>query len=670
MIKKLVLVVLIVSLHLVGTAHASAPAHVVNINQGKIITTDPVQDARFGSAIAVDGDTLVIGAPGANGNVNRSGAAYVYQNTSGVWTQAARLTASDGAANDLFGRSVAIHNGVIVVGANGSDSAGPNAGAAYVFNRNGSLWTEAQKLLPAQAGDAYFGFSIAIHNDTIAVGAPYSNSGFTNSGSVYLFDAGPGGWTQTARFATSTGGAVLSDLFGWDVALNNDLLVVGAYLADKVHVYSRSGSTWQNTGQIRGNDTQTNDRFGYSVATDGARILVGATHDDDTGNNAGSAYLFALAGGVWQQTSKFVPGLSHSPSGSNFGWAVDLAGDRAVIGAPNHKGLQDKEESGAAYLYRHNGSNWLMDGLLTANDANQFDHLGTALALSSLHSLAGAPDSIVNPANAGAVYYFDTPGDGGQPIPPQVCLSEESSTEEVLPGMTLTWASAVRCSAAPDQGSYQFDLLVEAGAANTGQAVVQSITLTHTTPRIDDQPPPATIELVTGLPLTIAANESQTFGVTGAYQLAEAGLAKLANLHFCAAGYQQSSGEPFYLGLNAFLRGPGTDDDDNNLSISPAINHIAVLPRSNAATVYWRTDQPATSAVTYSPSASPELLQTITRGCLVRENHQILLTGLLPETVYTFQVHSKSGVDGASSSAEVSFATNDSLFMFLPIINP
>lgn len=253
----------------------------------------------------------------------------------------------------------------------------------------------------------------------------------------------------------------------------------------------------------------------------------------------------------------------------------------------------------------------------------------------------------------------------------QVCVAEEQSSEEVASGIILTWDSALRCKDAPLSGEYTFDVQVTAAVTNTEVASLQAVTLTHTTPRLFDQGPDASVDLVTGLPFTITAGQMQTFTVVGVYELAASGAAKLANLHFCATGIDAATHQPFYLGLNAFLRGPGMDDDDNGAlpTLPPVIGPVQVTPGlPGSVRIDWQTDVPATSEVIFYPSGSPGLQQTVNRGCLTAESHQIAVSGLLPATDYTYKVRSRTGVDSVASSAALTFTTPNFFRAFLPLI--
>lgn len=674
---QFMLVLTVLLLSVIFARYQPVQADPMVTETAQLTAPDATMEVQFGLSVAISGETAVIGAPAAVDDAILTGATYVFTWDGAAWMPAAKLVASDGQAGDLFGAAVAIHDNHIVVGAPSHDEAGANSGAVYVFTYDGSDWAESDKLLPSAVGDTFFGFSVALDNGAIAVGAPYSDSGITNSGAAYVFEADDDAWTEVARFATGGGGAVLSDLFGWAVALHGDLLLVGAHLDDIAYLFNRDDMMgWQETAVLSGDDTQTGDRFGFSLATNGVRVLVGAPHDNDAGTNAGSAYLFTFDGSDWQQEAKLLPTGATPLNGATFGWSVGLAGETAVIGAPNGEGVEDVEESGLAFLYEYDGADWLEADTLTASDAAAFDHLGTAVSVTAAGVLVGAPDSDAAEQGAGAAYYFALDGAPPPPPPPppppgdvEVCLAEEQSSEEVLPGITLTWDSAFRCLNAPEEGVYEFNVIVEADADSTALAVVQAITLTHTTPRPLNVAPDASVDDVTGLPFTIAAGEVHTFTVSGEYELAAAGVARLANLHFCATGYDDATGTPFYLGLNTFLRGSGFGNDDLGglAQFVPVISQINVTPGPGIASISWRTDLPATSAVTLYPTDSPEQAQTVNRGCLVAETHQLPVSGLRPETNYTFQVQSRTGLDGLATSETLTFTTPDFVQLYLPL---
>ena len=176
-----------------------------------------LQDDLFGSSVAIAGDTIVVGAWWDDDNGEASGSAYVFTRTGTTWTEQAKLTASDGAAFERFGFSVAIAGDTIVVGAYLDD----NVGSAYVFTRTGTIWTQQAKLLGSDGAPSNFGISVAIVGDTIVVGAREASYVFTRTGTT---------WIEQAKLAASDGAG--SDQFGYSVTIAGNTVVVGAYWDD------------------------------------------------------------------------------------------------------------------------------------------------------------------------------------------------------------------------------------------------------------------------------------------------------------------------------------------------------------------------------------------------------------------------------------------------------
>ena len=208
-----------------------------------------------------------------------------------------KLTASDGAADDEFGYSVAIDGEYALVGAYGDDDNGNYSGSAYVFKRDGSSWTQQAKLVASDgaAGD-YFGYSVAIDGEYSLVGAYGDDDNGSTSGSAYVFKRDGSSWTQQAKLVASDGAA--GDYFGYSVALDGEYALMGAFLDDdkgsksgSAYVFKRDGSSWTQQAKLVASDGAVDDYFGYSVAIDGEYALVGAYRDDDKGTNSGSAYV-------------------------------------------------------------------------------------------------------------------------------------------------------------------------------------------------------------------------------------------------------------------------------------------------------------------------------------------------------------------------------------------
>lgn len=348
----------------------------------------PAGDA-FGSSVAIWGDLLVVGAPnedsaasGVDGDQNdnsadASGAAYVFRREGTLWIQEAYLKASNTEASDSFGRSVALWDGVLAVGATGEDSGSPgvngdqsdnsmqDSGAVYIFTRNGSSWTQEAYLKASNPGNNdegvtifgdLFGISLALSKDTLAVGASRENSGTTgvngdqndssasNSGAVYVFRRTDVGWAQEAYLKASNTGT--EDLFGVSVSIWEDLLAVGASLEDSsalgisgdqnnddasgsgaVYLFRRSGTAWAQESYIKASNTNAGDVFGRSVALHGELLAVGASgegsstagingdEDDNSLSGSGAVYLFRRSAGSWIQDGYV---KASNPGGTSF----------------------------------------------------------------------------------------------------------------------------------------------------------------------------------------------------------------------------------------------------------------------------------------------------------------------------------------------------------------
>lgn len=282
----------------------------------------------FGYSVAVDGDTAVIGAINDNAT---SGAAYVYTRTGTAWSLQQELTAADGAANDEFGYAVAISGNTALIGAAVKND---GQGYVYAFTRSGTVWAQSQEFTEPGAGapDDCFGCSLALSGTTALVGADGANG---NVGAAFVYTNSGGTWVAQGQGFL---GANVGDFFGFSVALGpaGDTAVVGAFgtasEAGSAYVFTRTGATWSQQTVLAAGDPHAGDRFGYSVAAGSGAALVGAY----ASGTAGAAYAFTQSGTAWSQSSKLVPA---DPTGADsFGASVALSGTTAIVGAYQHGG--------------------------------------------------------------------------------------------------------------------------------------------------------------------------------------------------------------------------------------------------------------------------------------------------------------------------------------------
>jgi hypothetical protein len=380
---------------------------------------------NFGSSVAISGDTIVVGAEkedsdatGVNGaqdndNASGSGAAYVFTRSDGVWSQQAYLKASNTGNNDRFGDAVAISGDTLVVGArsedsnatgvngDGDDNSADSAGAAYVFTRDGTTWSQQAYLKASNSEESdMFGEFVAIDGDTVVIGAVFEDSNATgvdgiqtdnslqNSGAAYVFNRVGESWSQQAYLKASNTG--YSDCFGSVVTISGDTLVVGAFheesnatgvdgnesdnsasSAGAAYVFTRDGSTWSQQAYLKASNTGRWDNFGWSAALAGDMLVVGANCEESnaTGVNgdqlnnsmacAGAAYVFTRTGGVWSQQA-YLKATNTDVEDYMGEEVIAISGNTILVGAMGEdsnaigvNGLQSDNSSsfsGAAYV--------------------------------------------------------------------------------------------------------------------------------------------------------------------------------------------------------------------------------------------------------------------------------------------------------------------------------
>src|SRR5262245_24024502 len=333
------------------TAVYPAPIDPTLSQEAKLTAGDAASDDQFGAAVAISGETAVVGAPVDDTAAGpNAGSAYVFVRSGAGWSQQAKLTASDASAGALFGFSVAVAGDTVVVGASGDNML---AGSAYVFVRSGTGWSQQAKLTASDAasGDR-FGDAVGISGDTVVVGASDAAS---DAGAAYVFVRSGTSWRQQAKLTASDAAAF--DLFGRALAVTGDSAVIGVVSdataagtnAGSAYVFVRSGTSWSQQAKLTASDAAAFDTFGLSVAVSGDTAVVGAISDDtDAGPDAGSAYVFARSGTSWSQQAKLT--ASDAAASDQFGRAVAVSGDTAVVGAPF-----DDTIAGSVYLFVRSG---------------------------------------------------------------------------------------------------------------------------------------------------------------------------------------------------------------------------------------------------------------------------------------------------------------------------
>ncbi|MBK7704793.1 MAG: VCBS repeat-containing protein [Acidobacteria bacterium] len=395
------------------------PAMAGWIERQKITSSPRGVGAQFGNAVAINGNTMVVGARFDSTTASQAGAAYVFVLSGGTWTQQAVLLANDGATSDKFGYSVAISEDTIVVGAYNDDSPFSNAGSAYVFVRSGTSWSFQQKLTASDAAaDDQFGVSVAIGGPTIFVGANFSDQpSNSDAGAVYRFSQSGMVWTQTQKLVP-IGGVILGDHFGESVATSGNKLVVGSPGADipftaagSVYVFIEGGGgvfTMQDKISIPGG--ANGDSFGASVAIEGNTFVGGATqYSPVVGQTAyGAAYVYEFNGAAWVSQGRLV--ADDGGSVDRFGWSVAVSDNTIAVGARDDDTVAGGTDAGSAYVFVRSGANWGQQQKIAPPDPFNGDRFGSGVALSFGNLVVGAAEKALSAPNGqGAAYYFVRP---------------------------------------------------------------------------------------------------------------------------------------------------------------------------------------------------------------------------------------------------------------------
>jgi hypothetical protein len=375
---------------------------------------------RFGAALATRGSTLVIGSPDDN---SLTGAVYVFErNESGAdsWDQVKKITAFDAAAYDNFGAAVDIDGDTLAVGAPGDDDDGESSGSVYIFERNqGGVdeWGVITKLTASDAGPSdMFGISVSIDRGRVLVGASHGEG---TQGAAYLFERNYGGadaWGQVTRMIASDGG--VNHYFGNAVDLDVDTAVIGSYWDDyngleagAAYIFARNTSIpddWEQIRKVTPVDAGAGDEFGTSVSIHGQFVIVGAPGNDDEGAYTGAAYIFRrnyTGEDMWGQIEKLT--ADDRLVGDHFGTSVDLDVDTAVVGAVGVYTAAD--DAGAAYVFERNQGGmyqWDHVQLLTASNGGFVSNYGSAVGIAFPWIVIGASNHNVVGSGSGAAYVY------------------------------------------------------------------------------------------------------------------------------------------------------------------------------------------------------------------------------------------------------------------------
>jgi len=396
----------------------------------------------FGSDIEINSDATyaIIGSDrDTQGTGTNKGAAYVYTRSGSTWTEQAKLIASDTQYNDYFGCSVSIsEDGMYAIAGAFNEDGGAGdptsrAGAAYIYVRSGSSWSQQAKLIPSNVGANYdFGWAVSMSGDGtyVLVGAKADASTVSGGGAVYVFTRSGSTWTQQTKLEASD--LQSSDGFGWDIEVNSDATyaIIASRLEDggpgdpsgnvgAAYIFTRSGSTWTEQARLNPsipNGVGAGQVNSVSMNSDCSTVVLGASyHASSISTYAGLAYIFTRSGSTWtEQAVLEAPdggdddafGLKISMSSNGNYVAISAYGEDGGVGNPT-------SNSGAAYVFERDGSTWSQQTKLTASDTQAGDRFGSGIGISGDASYiivganeedGGAGDPL---SNAGVAYVYE-----------------------------------------------------------------------------------------------------------------------------------------------------------------------------------------------------------------------------------------------------------------------
>jgi hypothetical protein len=466
-------------------------------SEQRIQATDTQQNDYFGTSVSIDGDYAIVGAFYKN---TGTGAAYIFKRDTGTgtWAQQTKLTANDIQAGDRFGVSVSISGDYAIVGAQWEDTGGAaNAGAAYIYKRTGTTWSEIKKLTAdnRQQSDE-FGYSVSISGNYAIVGALFEDTSGDNAGAAYIYEAPnliPNLTQDNYNKLTLNS---LTDVQRSRLTLNSNTYTangpVSKFFVNEPGTYevSASGSdayaivkktvsapitlieadiAWNDYTQmdtteqkITASDAQASALFGWSVSISGDYAIVGSHYEDTGGTNAGAAYIYKrdASTGVWGSEQKIK--ASDKEQSDQFGYSVSISGDYAIVGAF----LEDTggANAGAAYIYKRDATTgvWGSEQKIQAGDKQTTDRFGISVSISGDYAIVGAYREDTGGTDAGAAYIFKRdPSTGTWTQQQKIQASDKQAGDEYGRSVSISGDYAI-------VGSHYEDT----GATNAGAAYI------------------------------------------------------------------------------------------------------------------------------------------------------------------------------------------------------
>ncbi len=372
-----------------------------------------------------------------------------------------KIKAADGAASDYFGSAVSISGDTAIVGGYQDDDSGSSSGSAYIFKSDGTgNWKQVAKLVANDgAASDYFGFAVSISGDTAIVGAYLDDDNGVDSGSAYIFqDDGNMNWEQIDKLTADDGAS--SDYFGRAIAISGDTAIIGAYRDDdngsssgSAYIFKDDGmGNWTQVDKLTAADGASSDNFGYAVSVSGDAAIIGAYGDDDNGSDSGSAYIFQDDGtGNWEQVDKLI--ADDGAAADYFAFSVSISGDTVIAGS--HYDDDNGDRSGSAYIFKDDGTgNWEQIDKLTAGDGASSDYFGSAVSISGDTAIAGSHYDDDKGSGSGSAYIFQGDGTGNWAQIDKLTADDGASSDFFGSSVSISGDNAIAGSYYDDDNGY------------------------------------------------------------------------------------------------------------------------------------------------------------------------------------------------------------------------
>ena len=391
--------------------------------QGEVIPSpaDADEGSFWGHSVDINGTTLIAGS---GVDLDNNSNVYIMERRGETWEVLNHFPAPNQGQMDFFGHAVALEGNLAVIGApeqGGKPGVlGDGLGKVYVYRREGAGDFTLMKALKADdiQDRGWFGFSVDVSGTTLIASAPFHNE---EKGAVYVFGLEGTKWKQQAKLQADN--AAIKNRFGWDCAISDDTIVVGAPLAaapqrlsGTAYVFKRKGNVWRQVAQLIPHDGDGGDTLGVSVDVSQNRVILGANRDKNSGRRgSGSAYIFSEVEGAYTREAKLT--ADEIQEGAGFGFTVAIDVNRALVGAPATD-TERGDDSGAVYAFLKVGPDWELQATIIPDkgaDEEHNDNMGSAVALDgefgrhfNYAAVGVQGDATPKHPDGGSVYLFDT----------------------------------------------------------------------------------------------------------------------------------------------------------------------------------------------------------------------------------------------------------------------